>query len=42
MIPFMREGPCEKCGRKYSVYGAAINPATETEPPARFPSAVGR
>jgi hypothetical protein len=36
MIPFMREGTCEKCGRKYSVSGAAINPGTETEAPARF------
>ena len=36
MIPFVREGTCEDCGRKYTVSGAALNPGTETEAPARF------
>ncbi|MGD8895317.1 MAG: hypothetical protein PVJ73_04705 [Acidobacteriota bacterium] len=36
MIPFVREGTCEECGRQYTVSGAAINPGTETEAPAGF------
>ncbi len=36
MIPFVREGTCKECGRRYSVSGAAINPGTETEAPAGF------
>jgi len=33
---FTREGACEDCGREYTVSGAALNPGTETEAPARF------
>ena len=36
MTPFTREGVCEDCGREYTVSGAALNPGTETEAPARF------
>ena len=36
MTPFEREGACEGCGRLYTVSGAALNPGTETETPARF------
>ncbi len=36
MIPFVREGTCGDCGRRYTVSGSAINPGTETEAPARF------
>jgi hypothetical protein len=34
VIPFVREGTCEECGRRYAVAGASINPGTETEAPA--------
>ena len=41
MIPFMREGTCEECGRQYTVSGASINPGTETEAPAGFRCGCG-
>jgi DNA-directed RNA polymerase subunit RPC12/RpoP len=36
MVPFVREGSCQTCGRQYTVSGASINPGTETETPAGF------
>jgi hypothetical protein len=36
MPPFQREGACAECGRQYTVSGAALNPGSETESPARF------
>jgi hypothetical protein len=41
MIPFVREGTCARCGREYTVSGAALNPGTETETPAGFRCGCG-
>jgi hypothetical protein len=41
MMPFVREGACEECGREYVVSGVSLNPGAETEGPIAFRCGCG-